>query len=52
MRPKNVTAVRRAVGLTDHDVSVDLRILIFKGDIADEGENFHLLFYRNLFVFF
>lgn len=51
MGPKNMTAVRCAVGLADHDVSVDLRILIFKGDIADEGENFHLLCYGNLFVF-
>src|SRR4030095_1875505 len=52
MGPKNMTAVRRAVGLADHDVSMDLRILIFKGDIADEGENFYLFFYRNLLVFF
>src|SRR4030095_15209457 len=47
-----MTAVSGAVSLADHDVSVDLRTPVFEGDIANERENFDLLFYRNLFVFF
>jgi len=50
MGSKDMTAVSRAVSLADDDVSVDLRTPIFEGDIADERENFHLLFYRNRLV--
>src|SRR5205085_11527794 len=43
-------AVRRAVRLTDHDVSVYLRLAAVRGDVTDEGKHLDLRIDRNPFV--
>src|SRR5437773_4530436 len=49
---QEMAAVRGAIDFANHHVRMKHRFAIFFHDVAGKGEDFHLLFYRNLPIAF